>query len=60
MARKAKKMVEKTRGKLHVAKEGECVAKFEPELNRGRGDPANIVDITLEIKNGKFRIGTTG
>ena len=53
-------MVERTREKLHVTKEGECVAVFVPEFDRGRGDPENIVGVILEIKNEKCIIETKG
>ena len=51
-------MVKRTRGKLQEASPGDCVAVFVSEFDRGRGDPANIVGVILEIKDNKYRVGT--
>lgn len=56
--RQADRMVRRTRGKIQKAKVGECVAIFVPEFDRGRGDPARVVGMILEIKDDRYKIGT--
>lgn len=56
--RQAERMLSRTRNKLKEVRPGECVAVFVSEFDRGRGDPANIVGVVLEAKDGRYRIGT--
>lgn len=51
-------MIKSTQGKLHEAKVGDCVTVFVSEFDRGRGDPANIVGVVLEINDTKYKVGT--
>ena len=53
-------MVNRTAAKLQDVKVGYCVAVFVSEFDMGRGDPANLVGVVLEIKNEKYRVGTRG
>lgn len=51
-------MIKNTEGKLQPVKVGDCVAVFVSEFDRGRGDPANIIGIVLDVKNDRYKIGT--
>ena len=53
-------MLTRTGRKLHQPKVGDCVAVFISEFDRGRADPANVIGVILEERNGMFEIGTKG
>ena len=60
MENAAKKMIERTNKKLTEVKVGDCVNVTVPAFDRGRGDPANLIGVVLNINEDKFKIGTKG
>ena len=43
---------------MHEVKVGECIAVFDAEFDRGKGDPPNVIGVFLQIQNKRFKIGT--
>jgi hypothetical protein len=58
LAQQATKMVLRSKGSLPEVVVGDNVSIPVPEFDRGRGDPANIIVVVMEAKDGKFKIGT--
>ena len=56
----ANKMIEWTNNKLNPVNIGDCVNVFVPSFDRGRGDPANLTGVVIDIKDGRYKIGTKG
>ena len=56
----ANKMIERTNNKLNPVNIGDCVNVFVPSFDRGRGDPANLTGVVIDIKDGRYKIGTKG
>ena len=54
-------MLSRSKKKLKPPSVGDCVALTVSEFDRGRGDPANIIGVILEITaDMKYRVGTRG
>lgn len=59
MEKQATKMLNRSQKKLKEVSPGDCVAVFTSEFDRGKGDPANIIGLVLEVnENKKYKIGT--
>ena len=58
LQQQADKMLRRTRRKLKNALPGDCVAISVSEFDRGRGDPANIIGVILEVNDSNYKIGT--
>jgi len=50
-------MVRRDTGTLPMVKVGDNVLVM-PYVNRGRGDPANLLCVVLDEKDGRFKVAT--